>query len=195
MGIETIRLWERQDGESDQSFEAFEKYRLYGQERSLARVAETLGKAASLIERWSGRDNWKKRVWAWDRHEARDTNEKIIAGTAKMRERHIKQAMNMQIQAAKRINSMTDEEIKSLKPSDVVAIARLGAEMEMKARSVSPEEVAGAERDDAPVFQIHFTPVTPADMLPVQLGEYRGFIPKDQRERFMADHPGGVVIQ
>ena len=48
-------LWERQDGETAQAFQAFAEYRDMGAERSLAKVAQKLGKSKPLMERWSSR--------------------------------------------------------------------------------------------------------------------------------------------
>ena len=58
--------WERQDGESAQAFEGFALYRDMGAERSLAKVAQKLGKSKALMERWSVRWQWGQRAEAWD---------------------------------------------------------------------------------------------------------------------------------
>lgn len=58
--------WERLHGESAPAFEAFAKYRDMGADRSLAKVAQELGKSTTLVERWSARDSWVVRVEAWD---------------------------------------------------------------------------------------------------------------------------------
>jgi uncharacterized protein YjcR len=54
--------WEKQPGESFKAFTAFALYRDLSTTRSLAKVAESLGKSVGLIERWSRRDDWQRRV-------------------------------------------------------------------------------------------------------------------------------------
>ena len=50
-----MRAWERLENESSRAFEAFSAYRDLGPQRSLAKVAETLGKSKALMERWSAK--------------------------------------------------------------------------------------------------------------------------------------------
>lgn len=57
--------------ESSINFQAFERYiGLPVGERSLRRVAQDLNKNEKLIERWSSKFEWIKRVRAWDQHQA-----------------------------------------------------------------------------------------------------------------------------
>lgn len=59
-------LYERQERESKQAFEAFTVYRNMGITRSLKEVANQLGKHRSLIERWSKENGWVERVQSFD---------------------------------------------------------------------------------------------------------------------------------
>jgi hypothetical protein len=61
--------WERQENESARAFEAFAVYRDLGAQRSIAKVAEILGKSRALLERWSTKHDWVARCQAL---EARD---------------------------------------------------------------------------------------------------------------------------
>lgn len=65
--------WERQHGEGDERWEAFQIYRdqiINGDpKRSLRRVAAALSKSSTLLSRWAGEDSWSKRVEAWDREQ------------------------------------------------------------------------------------------------------------------------------
>lgn len=73
--------WERQPEESDQAWEAFVVYRdmlqvehdgsILGR-RSYREVARRLGKAASLMDKWSVRHKWRLRVEAYDADLDRD---------------------------------------------------------------------------------------------------------------------------
>src|SRR5215211_3673678 len=61
--------WEQQPGESARAYEAFALYRDMGPDRSLAKVAQMLGKSKTLLSRWSSEHAWVDRVKAL---EARD---------------------------------------------------------------------------------------------------------------------------
>jgi hypothetical protein len=189
-----LHPWDRQETESVAAFEAFETYRMMGLTRSLARVGEKLGKSLTLIERWSQRDNWKLRTLAWDRYEARITNERVILGTAGMRERMTVLAMQMQSRAQNRILKMSEQEINAMRPADVVAIMRAAADIERKARSIPDEEMDSILPEFVPRFDVQV--IEPGvKMVGVQMGDGRyGYIPEEQVERFRKDHPSAVVI-
>lgn len=61
-----LEPWERLNGESRQSFEAFVHYRDQGAERTLRETARALGKSTTLIERWSAKHHFVARAEAWD---------------------------------------------------------------------------------------------------------------------------------
>lgn len=88
-------MFERQERESSKAFAAFKTYLELGAERSLAVVADKLGKSKTMIERWSRRFDWPARVQAHTAHLAdieRKTAEALAvqAGTdwAKRQEQH-----------------------------------------------------------------------------------------------------------
>jgi hypothetical protein len=58
--------WERQETDTDKSFEAFCVYRDMGSNRSLREVAQRLSKSATIINRWSSAHDWVNRVSAYD---------------------------------------------------------------------------------------------------------------------------------
>src|SRR4051812_28075871 len=62
--------FEQQEKESDKAFLAFSLYLNLGPERSLAKVAEKLGRSKRLMEKWSLRTNWPERVAAYNAHMA-----------------------------------------------------------------------------------------------------------------------------
>lgn len=192
---ENLKPWERQDNESDQAFEAFELYRLQGQVRSLAKAARDLGKSTTLLEGWSTKHGWRLRVLAWDRHEARLLNEKIIIGRADMRARLINQAQNMQLKAASRVANMSEADIRALSPAQVVAFFRAAADAEVKARSIPDVEMEGAERDTAPTFVIQVLRGADTGQIGVRLPDgTAGYIAGSELERFKADYPEAVVL-
>ena len=71
--INDAAAWERQTGESDESWEAFVLYRDMPAEgdgrRSTRAVARQLGKDRTLIGRWSAGHEWQLRVQAFDREQ------------------------------------------------------------------------------------------------------------------------------
>lgn len=60
--------WVQRPNETDVAFEAFRIYRDMGAARSTRVVAQTLGKSAQLITRWSSTHNWVERCRAYDTH-------------------------------------------------------------------------------------------------------------------------------
>lgn len=63
-----INPWDRQAKETARAFEGARLYFDQGPDRSLARVAEVLGKSLSLVKRWSGAHAWPARAAAFDLH-------------------------------------------------------------------------------------------------------------------------------
>jgi hypothetical protein len=62
-----MEAWERQAGESEEAFDAFQRYReLPPGQRSVVKVGQLCGKNPSLISRWSSRHHWVGRVVAFD---------------------------------------------------------------------------------------------------------------------------------
>jgi hypothetical protein len=191
--------WERGglggDKDSDQSFAAFDAYRLLGLQRSFVKVAAAVGKSAKMMEKWSSRDNWQVRVRAWDRWNSRAINERVLLGTAAMRERAAGIGLNLQVIAAKRLMEMSEEEKKKLSIGQLASMIRIGTAVEAAARGISPEEMDGALRDTAPTFNISFIADKPDNMVAVRIptGE-TGYIPKEKVEAFLAVYPEGTVI-
>jgi len=73
--------FEQQERESNRAFAAFRTYLELGPERSLATVAERVGKSKTMVERWSRRFDWPARVEAHAAHLA-EAERKAIEGLA-----------------------------------------------------------------------------------------------------------------
>jgi hypothetical protein len=190
-----IKAWERQEGESQEAYEAFEQYLGMGAQRSLVKVAKLVGKSHTLIERWSVRDQWQGRVVHHDRWRARALNEEILLGTAEMRQRAIKTAMAIQARVAQRVTNMSKAEIAKLRPREIAALFNSATKAEASARDISLDDLDDDEHQIVPTFQINFLPSKPEGFVAVRLrsGE-AGYIPRDQVARFKADYPDAVVI-
>lgn len=125
--------WERQDGETIKQFEAFVVYRDLNEERSLAAVAQKLGKSKQLLCRWSSKNNWVDRCSAWDDERDRVARQEQIKNIKKMREEHAKVARNMIKIANKGLLKMMDEKgnLKvALNANEVARLAEVGSKME-----------------------------------------------------------------
>jgi len=73
--------FEQQSRESNKAFAAFKTYLELGPARSLATVAERVGKSKTMVERWSRRLDWPARVEAHAAHLA-DAERRAIEGLA-----------------------------------------------------------------------------------------------------------------
>lgn len=119
--------WERQPEETAKAFEAFAIYRDMGNDRSIAKVAEKLGKSEALLHRWSSRYEWVKRAAAWDDEVARQTARELMRDMAKTRARQRKQALKMQ---HKGLELLKDINPGDAKLSEIVSLLKLGMEQE-----------------------------------------------------------------
>ena len=105
--------WNRLKTDTLKSWEAFEIYRDLGKDRTLKKVAEKLGKSETMIERWSARHNWKKRVGDYDRYQEKVKENK--------RQKDIEKALSSHVSISRLIQSKIVERIQSLKPEEINA--------------------------------------------------------------------------
>lgn len=109
--------WERQEGETPRSFEAFCVYRDMGLDRSHEKVGERLSKSTALISRWSSKHDWVKRVTAWDdeqdRKEREAAEKQRLKDIKDMRKRHADLATAMLVKSARALQRLPEDEIKA----------------------------------------------------------------------------------
>lgn len=119
--------WERQKGETPQAFEAFKAYCEMGDERSIRKVAQELGKTDSLLRRWSSRWNWVERTRDYDN----DIRLKELRNEQKafqeMRKRQRGIAIQLQKIAFDALKKISPE---SLTVKDIREFLKLGAALE-----------------------------------------------------------------
>lgn len=84
--------WERQPDETSVAWEAFLLYRNLGAKRSNARVAQQLGKSKQLIDRWSSRHKWVRRVEAYEQDQEREYQAELAEARREMARRQAKNA-------------------------------------------------------------------------------------------------------
>lgn len=113
----TARPWERAEGETARAHQAFTVYRDAGPDRSLAKVAATLGKALALIERWSVRWAWVYRVAAWDDDQERRRAVELAAARREATARHVSLATAAQERIATRLENLDPD---TLTPGDLI---------------------------------------------------------------------------
>lgn len=196
MAANDVQAWERQDNESPQAFEAFALYLEMGSERTLSRVASALDKSMTLIGGWSSKHRWLNRILMHERWEQRKINERLAGGKAEMRERHARQAMNMQRQAAVKIAKMTDAEIAAMPVRDAVALFRAASKVENDSRNIPESDLDADARTTAPTFNIGFIPSLPEGMVSVRLASGEaGYIAMERVDDFKRDYPDAVVIE
>jgi hypothetical protein len=127
----TSEPWERQPDESPKAFEAFTIYRNLGSSRSMAKVAEQLGKSNQLMSRWSRLHGWVRRAEAWDNEQDRLARQEQAIAIKKMRKRHANLAEAMLIKAAKALQRIPDDEVKA---SDIPRMVETAARLERISR-------------------------------------------------------------
>lgn len=151
---EGVDLWERQQGESTQAFEAFQIYRDMGASRSINAVASKLSKSRTLISRWSSDKNWVERCVAWDAEQDRIIRIQRTSDIRKMREKHANLANAMLVKAARALKSMPDEEIKASDISKFIEVASKLERISMGDVGEVVEERDGGPTEDRVQFYI-----------------------------------------
>lgn len=124
---EPVAQWERQPDESAKAFEAFAIYRDMGIDRSIRKVAQRLGKSATLIGKWSSRHNWPERVKAYDRDLDRQAHAQAVRDVRRMTQRHINIAMQLQ---SKALEALQQLDVTMLSPKMQLAFLSKATEIE-----------------------------------------------------------------
>lgn len=134
--------WERQEGESAQAFQGFAAYRDMGAERSLAKVAQKLGKSKALMERWSVRWQWVMRADLWDDEMDRLSRRELEKGITGMRRNHVNIAKAMLVKALQALQRIPVDE---MTPKDVSTMVDVAAKLERISRGEATERTEGKQ--------------------------------------------------
>lgn len=153
---EIVQPWDRQQGETEPAWHAFRTYLHQGPTRSLASVAQALGKSKTLMDRWSSRWRWVSRVEAYEQHAARDADEAFMRENRQRARRHAElAALHGEALAipAREILSRLQKDPKLVERLDFSALVRLEATAaraykqivvtERLARDMTTENVGG----------------------------------------------------
>lgn len=126
--VDAEHIWERQENESAEAYEAFSLYRdMAPAERSLARVGQKLGKSKTLMERWSSKHEWKHRVYEYEKYLDALALHKATTQLAEMRARHIKIGQLLQTKGLKALEKIEDKYIES---QDAIRMVTEGVKIE-----------------------------------------------------------------
>ena len=126
--------WERVPYETRQAYEAFCGYRDMGSSRSIAKVAQQLGKTTTLLNRWSSRWNWVLRAQQYD--------DELERRARLDREQEIKDTRRRHLQLARLLLNKVYERMQSLEPDDITPatldrLLRVSAELELASLGIS----------------------------------------------------------
>jgi hypothetical protein len=103
------KSWEQIENESAKAFEAFSEYRDMGLGRNLRGLSLKVGKAFSLLSRWSGEYDWQARCKAWDKRLDQEKCKRQIDKIRNMKIRQINLALRAQELADLGIKSMIEK--------------------------------------------------------------------------------------
>ena len=145
--------WERQENESDVAFEAFQKYRDMGVERSLASVGKKLGKSQTLMERWSSQNSWVDRARSWDDEQDRILRQEQIKDIKRMRQRHADLAVEMLAKALEGLKHLDPEELNAVSIGRLVEVA---SKLEQKSRGDTTDAIEMREAEEKQASPVLF---------------------------------------
>lgn len=135
--MERIATWGQQANESEPAYAAFKVYRDAGIKRSLRKAASEVGKARTLIERWSSRHQWGKRVATWDleQQDLRRDARVVAIGDAEARHGKLARAVLGRVAAELGANhkgrcQTCGRGAEPLTPQQVAAWLRVGVDVE-----------------------------------------------------------------
>ena len=121
---EPLTLWERQPKESPPAFQAFVVYRDLGLgTRSNAKVARELGKSITLINRWSSRWNWVRRVEEYDAELDREIRDRHVKELYEARDRHANLSRLLQTKFLERLRDLPTDEIPVVALANILKVA------------------------------------------------------------------------
>ena len=119
--------WERQQGESAQAYEAFDHYLKQGDNRSLSRLGQELGKSKTLLERWSSRWHWQERIRQYTNEVRRIEFAEDQKKLKSMRQRQMKIAEVMQ---QKGFNALRNLDEGTIYAKDIIRMISEGIRLE-----------------------------------------------------------------
>ncbi len=182
-----IEVWDRQPGERGKHWEAFQIYRdLPAGERTLAKVAELLGKSATLMERWSGEDGWVARSHQFDVFVDQETQQRTRferhAKQMAMLDRHTTVAQLVQNKLIGQFQTMSDAEWKVIPFGQKVQAFHLMAQFERLSRGLPTDSIEVRTPE-----QIRMQTITEAKLYLNEVRHDFPFVPANEHLRIICD--------
>jgi hypothetical protein len=128
--------WLRRRDESETAYHAFCLYR-DSEQRVLKHVAAELHCSVPNVSRWATRYDWKGRSWDFDQIVYEQQCQQLALGRVQMKQRQLKLALELQeiaIYALRELQARMERgEPLGLTPEQIVALAKVGSDIERKA--------------------------------------------------------------
>jgi hypothetical protein len=140
-------VWER-GAESDVAWQAFQEYRDMGPERSLSKVARSLGKSTQLLAGWSSKHDWVRRVAEYDRYLDAQRVGATTAAIVEMSRRHASVAV---LGLSKVVDWLSNVDGHQLPDAIGVRLLAETTRLERVARGVQLEEEGGFQEPPGPL--------------------------------------------
>lgn len=144
--------WERQDGESQHSYESFKVWRDMEGVRSLRGVAEIVGRSYHSVKLLSSKYHWNDRADAYDRDTMLKAQAEEIKEIKAMRKRHAKMACAMIEKSARALTKIPDDEIKA---NEVARMVEVASRLERISRGDSGDVIEEREGEPIPTVQFY----------------------------------------
>lgn len=144
-----LEAWERREDESDQAWAAFVTYRNMGSQRSIAKVAQDLGKSRPLISGWSSRHSWVIRVQAYDAEEDRLWRLEQAEARREAARHHYDLGNAALVKFGNFLDTIADHELE-LEPAVYTKLAEVGLKLVRDGIGADPG-TPGAVRGNGPV--------------------------------------------
>ena len=126
--------WEQQEGESAKAFAGFQIYRDMNENRSFAKVAQTIGKSDTWVGRWGSKWGWVARARAYDEDLDRIRRHASTQAIIDMSARQARMGQLLQTRGLKRIADMDEAKIASLSVFEATRLIESGVRVERMAR-------------------------------------------------------------
>lgn len=129
--------WDKRSSETAKSFEAFRGYRDLGPNRSLSRLARTIGARANYktwLSQWSIKHGWVARVHAWDDEQDRIRLEASADEVRAQARRHADVADRLILLATRVLDKYEDLDFAMVNPKDLVRLVDVGVKVGLLAR-------------------------------------------------------------
>lgn len=115
-------MWERQAGESDPAWGAFQRYLEAGDARTAVALAHQGVARPHVLARWCRRYRWALRALAWDEDQDRVVREEHMAELRRLDMQIDAIAKAMLGRVAERLRQLSEKQIETMSAADVARL-------------------------------------------------------------------------